>query len=125
MCRIHQMLMVTVCLFVTVAIEIEAKDKLTMIEGLVVSARDGTLVIRDETTRNHTLTVTRRAQVIVDGDMGALEDVWAGMKADVTLDAGEVIVVNATKPSRRDANRHSRHMRNSAHTEALAREAIF
>jgi hypothetical protein len=63
--------------------------------------------------------------VIVEGDMGALEDVQAGMKADVTLDAGEVIVVNATKPSRRDANRHSRHMRNIAHMEALAPEAIF
>jgi hypothetical protein len=40
---------------------------------------------------------------MVEGKMAQLEDIGKGMKANVTLDAGKVIAVSATKPSRLDA----------------------
>ena len=93
------------CLLGAMSFKSQAKDNLTMIEGWVVSAQAGTLVVQDERNRNRTVDVDSSAQVIIEGNLGALEDIRTGMKAHVTLDAGEVIVVSATKPTRGEAAR--------------------
>jgi hypothetical protein len=88
------------CLMGALSCNLQAKDNLSMIEGVVISAKAGTLVVKDDKNRNHTHSVGSGAQVIVEGEMGVLEDIRTGMTAHVTLDAGEVIVVSASKPGR-------------------------
>ena len=91
------------CLIGTASNDVQAKDSLEMIEGTVVSAQAGTLVVKDEKNRAHTHAVDSSTQVMVEGKMADLEDVRMGMNAHVTLDAGKVIAVSATKPSRQGA----------------------
>ena len=91
------------CLLAAASLEIQAKDNLEMIEGMVVSAQAGTLVVKDEHNRDHTHSVDPSAQIMVEGKMANLEDIQTGMKAHVTMDTGKVIAVSATKPTRLDA----------------------
>jgi hypothetical protein len=91
------------CLWGTASNNVQGKDSLEMIEGTVISAKAGTLVVIDERHRAHTHAVDSSTQVMVEGKMAHLEDVRTGMDAHVTLDAGKVIAVSATKPSRQDA----------------------
>jgi hypothetical protein len=80
--------------------DLQAKNGLEMIEGSVLSARAGTLVVKDENNKDHTHAVDASAQIMVEGKMAQLEDMRLGMNAHVTLDAGKVIAVSATKPTR-------------------------
>ena len=77
-----------------------AADKTKMLEGIVVSANSGKLVIVDHKYRTHTHTVDSSAQIMVEGKMGTLEDVARGLIASVTLDSDKVIFVSAIKPTR-------------------------
>jgi hypothetical protein len=88
------------CLLAAASFELQAKDNLEMIEGMVVSAQAGTLVVKDEHNRDHVNSVDPSAQVMVEGKMANLEDIQTGMKAHVTMDTGKVIAVNATKSTR-------------------------
>jgi general stress protein CsbA len=92
-----------VCVLAAASYKLQAKNSLEMIEGMVVSAQAGTLVVKDEKNRDHTHSVDSSAQVLVEGKVANLEDIQMGMKAHVTLDAGKVILVSATKPTRFDA----------------------
>lgn len=87
-------------LVATASNDIQAKNSVELIEGVVVSANAGTLVIKDDKNRAHTHSVDSSAQVMVEGKMAELDDIRAGMKANVTKDAGDVIFVSATKPTR-------------------------
>ncbi len=89
------------CLLASQAVQ--ARYNLEMIEGTVISAQAGTLVVKDEHNKDHTHAVDSSAQVMVEGKMAQLEDISTGMKANVTLDAGKVIAVSATKPARLEA----------------------
>ncbi|MEX2140921.1 MAG: hypothetical protein WD894_16775 [Pirellulales bacterium] len=96
----HSILILLACLFAAGSYKLHAKDNLEMIDGIVMSAQAGTLVVKDEENKSHTHSVGSSAQVMVEGKMAHLEDIRTGMRAHVTLDAGEVISVSATKPTR-------------------------
>lgn len=96
------LLLVFLLVLVAATYRLPAADNLKAVEGVVVSAQAGTLVVKDERNRDHTHSVDASAQVIVEGEMGELEDIQKGMKAHVTLDFGKVIAVSATKPTRLD-----------------------
>jgi hypothetical protein len=91
------------CLLAATAYHAQAKYSLELIEGTVISAQGGTLVVKDEENKDHTHAVDSSAQIMVEGKMAQLEDIGKGMKANVTLDAGKVIAVSATKPTRLDS----------------------
>jgi len=100
---INTLFVLVACLLATASYPVQAKYSLEMIEGTVISAEAGTLVVKDEQNKDHTHAVDSSAQIMVEGKMAELEDIRMGMKANVTLDAGKVIAVSATKPTRLDA----------------------
>jgi len=98
--RINTLFVLAVCLLATASWQVQARYSLEMIEGTVISAEAGTLVVKDEQNKHHTNPVDSSAQIMVEGKMAQLEDIRMGMRANVTLDAGKVIAVSATKPIR-------------------------
>jgi biopolymer transport protein ExbD len=97
---IKTLFVLAACLLAAVSYQVQAKYSLELIEGTAISAQAGTLVVKDEENKDHAHAVDSSAQILVEGKMSQLEDVRTGMKANVTLDAGKVIAVSATKPTR-------------------------
>jgi hypothetical protein len=100
---INSLLVLGACLLATASYPVQARYSLEMIEGTVISAEAGTLVVKDEQNKDHTNSVDPSAQIMVEGKMAQLEDIRMGMMANVTLDAGKVIAVSATKRTRLDS----------------------
>jgi hypothetical protein len=91
-----------VCLLAAACFKTQAADQMTAVEGVVVSAEAGRLVVKDEKSVDHSHAVESSAQIMVEGKMGELEDIKKGMEAHVTLDSDKVISVTASKPTKTD-----------------------
>jgi hypothetical protein len=89
-----------VCLLAAACFKLQAADKMTAVEGVVVSAESGRLVVKDEKSVDHSHAVDSSAQIMVEGKMAELEEIKKGMSAHVTLDSDKVISVTASKPTK-------------------------
>jgi hypothetical protein len=95
---VHITIVSLVCLLAAACFKLQAADQMTSVEGVVVSAENGRLVVKDEKSVDHSHAVESSAQIMVEGKMGDLEDIKKGMDAHVTLDNEKVISVTASKP---------------------------
>ena len=87
-----------VCLLAAACFKLQAADQMSSVEGVVVSAEAGRLVVKDEKSVDHSHAVDSSAQIMVEGKMAQLEDIKKGMSAHVTLDNNKVISVTVSKP---------------------------
>jgi hypothetical protein len=103
---VHITVVSLICLLAAACFKLQAADQVTAVEGVVVSAESGRLVVKDEKSVDHSHAVDSSTQIMVEGKMGDLEDIKKGMEAHVTLDNDKVISVTATKPTKVGASRH-------------------
>ena len=78
--------------------KLEAADDMKMVEGTVVSAESGSLVVKDDKSHEHTYSVDSSVQIMMDGKMAKLEDLKKNMSVSVALDGDKVMSVNASNP---------------------------
>ena len=97
---IHITIVSVICLLAAACFKLQAADEVSSVEGVVVSAESGRLVVKDDKSVDHSHAVDSSAQIMVEGKMAELEDIKKGMSAHVTLDNDEVISVTVSKPTR-------------------------
>jgi hypothetical protein len=95
---VHITIVSLVCLLAAACYKLQAADQIKSVEGVVVSAQAGRLVVKDEKSVDHSHAVDSSAQIMVEGKMAELEDIKKGMPAHVTLDDDTVISVTVSKP---------------------------
>jgi hypothetical protein len=103
---VHITVVWRVCLLAAACFKLQAADQMTSVEGVVVSAESGRLVVKDEKSVDHSHAVDSSVQIMVEGKMSDLEDIEKGMSAHVTLDDDKVISVTVSKPMK--AGQYSR-----------------
>jgi hypothetical protein len=87
-----------VCLLAGACYKLQAANDMKMIEGTVVSAESGSLVVKDDKSHEHTYSVDSSVQIMMDGKMAKLEDLKKNMSVSVALDGDKVMSVNASNP---------------------------
>ena len=95
---VHITIVSLVCLLAAACYKLQAADQMTSVEGVIVSAGAGRLVIKDDKSVDHSHAVDSSAQIMVEGKMSELEDIKKGMQAHVTLDNDKVISVTVSNP---------------------------
>jgi hypothetical protein len=93
------------CLLAAACVKLQAADQMTSVEGVVVSAQAGRLVVKDDKSVDHSHSVDSSAQIMIEGKMAELEDLKKGMQAHVTIDDDNVISVTVSQPTKADRSR--------------------
>jgi len=94
----------SLCFLAAACYKLQAADDMKMMEGTVVSAESGTLVMNDDKSHEHSYSVDSSVQIMMDGKMAKLEDLKKNMSVNVALDGEKVMSVNASNPMKVDSN---------------------
>lgn len=80
---------------------VDQKKETKMIQGTVVSASTGSLVIANKDNKESTHAVASSVKVTIEGKMAKVENLKKGMKVTIALDGDKVLSINSSNPTKR------------------------